>query len=209
MDDYYYSRTSHPFTFFNSQWPELYSPSFAATANKSDVSLRPLSQLAARAPTTDVVNRLLYIDTMTWLPDDLLIKADKITMANSVELRVPLLDHRLLEFCASLPGSYKVKRFTTKYIAKRVLRNCVPKEISNRKKAGFPVPYASWLRTTMKDWVRETLLDSRAYTQSYFSKTAVERLLAENISTQSYAKEVFSLLVLELWHREFLGRARA
>ncbi len=147
---------------------------------------------------------MLYVDSKTWLPDDLLIKADKITMANSVELRVPLLDHELLEFAASLPESFKVHGFTTKYIAKRALRDRVPKEILTRRKTGFPVPYESWLRGQLKGWLSEVLLDQATIARGYFQKSAIEKLLCANAETGSYSKELFSLAVLELWHREFL-----
>ena len=93
---------------------------------------------------------MLYLDTKTWLPDDLLIKADKMTMANSVELRVPLLDHKLLEFAAALPPNLKVHGFTTKYLAKKALEQRIPQEIVRRRKAGFPVPYEGWLRNNCK-----------------------------------------------------------
>ena len=83
---------------------------------------------------------MLYVDTKTWLPDDLLLKADKMTMANSVELRVPLLDHKVLEFAASLPANFKVRGFTTKYIAKRALGGLVPKEIVRRREDGISGP---------------------------------------------------------------------
>ena len=119
---------------------------------------------------------MLYIDTKTWLPDDLLIKADKITMANSLELRVPLLDHQVLEFAASLPPSFKLNGFTAKYILKKALSRQIPKEIRDRKKTGFPVPYASWLRNDLKDLVWEVLTDRRTIGRGYFRKDAVERL---------------------------------
>lgn len=77
------------------------------------------------------------------------------TMANSVELRVPFLGHQVKEFAASVPGNYKIHGFKTKYIAKKTLSGLVPRETLDRKKAGFPVPYASWLRTVMGNWVRE------------------------------------------------------
>lgn len=152
------------------------------------------------------MNQMLYVDTKTWLTDDLLIKADKITMANSIELRVPLLDHKLLEFAASLPGSYKVRGFETKYIAKRALEKKVPREIIERKKAGFPVPYDSWLRGELKDWLSGVLLDRSTLSRGYFQKSSIERLLAANQRDGSYAKEVFSLATLELWHRAFVDQ---
>ena len=93
-----------------------------------------------------LLNQMLYVDTKTWLPDDLLVKADKITMANSLELRVPLLDHIVLEFAASLPPDFKVCGRETKRILKATFAKSLPEEILQRKKAGFPVPYESWLR---------------------------------------------------------------
>lgn len=204
FDSYYYSRTSTPFNYFNAHGAELYTADFAHASDKSR-SIRPAMQLLQSTTGSDTLNRMLYVDTKTWLPDDLLVKADKITMANSVELRVPLLDHKILEFAASLPTSYKLHGFTTKYIAKRALRGRVPQEIINRPKRGFPVPYDAWLRGPMKNWLHEILLDRATVGRGYFRKRAVEGLLAENAQSGRYAKELFSLAVLELWHREFLA----
>ena len=138
FQDYYLSRTSSPFTYFNSRSEQLYTSNFAKAANKA-WSCEPLATLFASAP-KNIVNRMLYIDTKTWLPDDLLVKADKMTMANSVELRVPLLDHKVLEFAASLPSHYKVKGFTTKYIAKRSLSKLVPRKLSGARRRAFQCP---------------------------------------------------------------------
>src|SRR6185369_2841056 len=135
----------------------------------------------------------------------LLLKADKMTMANSIELRVPLLDHKLLEFAASLPGHYKVRGFTTKYIAKKVLNKRVPRAILDRRKVGFPVPYSSWLRNEMKAWVSDILFDRQTSERGYFDKKVVESLLQQNSQDGRYSKEIFSLVTLELWHRTFLG----
>jgi asparagine synthase (glutamine-hydrolysing) len=182
----------------------LYSSELAQRLNR-DQSLSPLKTCFDNSETYDRVNRMLYIDTKTWLTDDLLLKADKMTMANSIELRVPLLDHKLLEFAASLPGNYKVRRFTTKYIAKKVLNKRVPKAILDRRKIGFPVPYSSWLRKEMKGFVADVLFDRRSVARGYFEKKGVEALLRDNSQDGRYSKEVFSLVTLELWHRSFLG----
>lgn len=202
FESYYYSRTSSPFSFFNTHFRDFYSEDFASTIDR-EFSLKPVKSYLGQN-TNDLVNRMLYIDTKTWLPDDLLLKADKMTMANSVELRVPFLDHRVLEFAASLPGNFKVRRFTTKYIAKKALRKLVPREILRRKKVGLPVPYASWLRTDLRNWMQDVLLDRKTVARGYFQKSQVEQLLAENVRSGAYSKELFSLAVLELWHREFL-----
>ncbi|MGB7614318.1 MAG: asparagine synthase C-terminal domain-containing protein, partial [Candidatus Acidiferrum sp.] len=148
----------------------------------------------------------LYIDTKTWLPDDLLIKADKMTMANSVELRVPLLDHHVLEFAASLPPSYKLKGFKTKYILKKALSQKIPGQIRDRKKTGFPVPYESWLRNDLKDFVSDVLLDRKTINRGYFNRDAIEALLKANSNGANYSKGIFSLVSLELWQRTFLER---
>jgi asparagine synthase (glutamine-hydrolysing) len=173
-------------------------------------SVNIVKKFLQKSADRDLVNRMLYVDTKTWLVDDLLLKADKMTMANSLELRVPFLDHKILEFAASLPGKYKVHGFTTKYILKRVLSNRVPQEILNRKKVGFPVPYNAWLRTDLKDWIRDLLLDRETLQRGYFNRNCIERLISQNTALGgSYSKELFSLAVLELWHREFLGKQEA
>ena len=149
---------------------------------------------------------MLYIDTKTWLPDDLLIKADKMTMANSIELRVPLLDHKVLEFAASLPPSFKLNGSTTKFILKKALAQRIPKEIRDRKKTGFPVPYESWFRNDLKHVVWDVLTDSKTISRGYFRKDAVKGLLQANSNGTNYSKEIFSLLSFELWQRTFLER---
>lgn len=155
---------------------------------------------------TGLVNKMLYVDTKTALPDDLLLKADKMTMATSVELRVPLLDHKILEFAATLPENFKVRGVTTKYIAKRALRKRVPQEILDRKKVGFPVPYAQWLRSDLKSWVEEILYDRKTTQRGYFTRSGVESLVNRNSENGQYSKEVLSLVALELWHRSFVDQ---
>lgn len=202
---YYYSRTSNSYRDSGSRLGKVYSADFAQAIDREH-TLRPVRSLQAHVRGQNTLDAMLYIDTKTWLPDDLLLKADKMTMANSVELRVPLLDHRVLEFAASLPPSFKLKGFTTKHILKNALSQKIPKEIRNRKKTGFPVPYESWLRNDLKDIVWAVLTDRRTVERSYFRKEAVEALLQANSNGTNYSKEIFSLLSLELWQRTFLER---
>jgi asparagine synthase (glutamine-hydrolysing) len=208
FEDYYYSRTSNPGQFFNSHKSELYSRDFSHFVNKG-FSVAPVKRYLDDGPRKGLVNKMLYVDTKAYLPNDLLLKADKMTMANSIELRVPLLDHKMLEFAASLPENFKVRGFTTKYIAKTALRNKVPQEILYRKKAGFPVPYASWLRTELKDWVNGVLLDRETISRGYFNASCIENLVKQNSQSGGYSREIFSLVSLELWHRAFVERERA
>jgi asparagine synthase (glutamine-hydrolysing) len=203
FEDYYYSRSSGPDSFFNRSHNTLYSGDFANLSNKN-FATRPMKGIMARSQGFGLVNRMLYVDTKTSLPDDLLLKADKMTMANSIELRVPFLDHKLLEFAASLPENLKVRGLTTKYLAKRALSSRIPEPILKRRKAGFPVPFNTWLRTDLKEFVHEVLLDRATIERGYFNTACIEGMLRANAESGLYAKEVLSLLTLELWHRAFL-----
>ena len=205
FESYYYSRIASPFNYFNTHTADLYTPEYSRLANKA-FSTSVANRYLAGGAGNDIVNRMLYVDTKMALPDDLLLKADKMTMANSIELRVPLLDHKLLEFAAGLPENFKVRRFTTKYIAKKALKGRVPQEILDRKKVGFPVPYNSWLRTELKDWVNDVLLDRETTSRGYFNRTSVQKLIHANSRTGNYSKEILSLASLELWHRAFLTK---
>lgn len=205
--DYYLSRTSNPYRYAGNGLGTLYSNDFALSIDREH-TFEPVRRLQDSVRGQNMLDAMLYIDTKTWLPDDLLIKADKMTMANSVELRVPLLDHKVLEFAASLPSNFKVRGFTTKYFAKKALKKRVPKAILNRRKAGFPVPYESWLRKELRGWVRDVLSDKRTINRGYFAMPAVQELLARDEARGGYSKEVFSLITLEMWHRAFLERDR-
>ena len=198
-----YGGLSNPYMSRNRGGEGLYTEGFRSGLNR-ECTVAGLKEHSQNAPTDDRVNRMLYIDTKTWLVDDLLLKADKMTMANSIELRVPFLDHKVLEFAASLPGSYKVRGLTTKYIAKKAFRQRVPEEIVNRKKVGFPVPYESWLRKDLREWVADVLLDRKTIERGYFEKKSIEGLIDRNAKSGGYSKDVFSLVALELWHRVFL-----
>jgi asparagine synthase (glutamine-hydrolysing) len=203
LQDYYFSRTSTPFTYFNEHRKQLYAPQLAAMVD-SGQQVDPLQRFWAATEGQKSLNRMLYLDTKTWLPDDLLLKADKITMARSLELRVPLLDHRILEFAARLPTSRKLRGFQTKHILKEALRAQVPEEIRKRKKAGFPVPYERWIAEASAGSVRDLLLDDVAIGRGYFKRQEVESMLQRNAERGDLGKEVFGLVVLELWHRLFV-----
>jgi asparagine synthase (glutamine-hydrolysing) len=206
FEEYYLSRTSSPFEFFPRERFNLYSDAMAGQVDV-DRSTSVTRGYLSRAANYSLLNKMLYVDTNTWLPDDLLIKADKMTMANSVELRVPLLDHKVLEFAARLPRSQKIRRWTMKYLAKKALSGRVPEAILTRRKAGFPVPYQAWLRNNLRELVADVLLDSRTLNRGYFKRSAVERLINTNLNGVDYSKELFSLLVFELWHRTFIDQS--
>jgi asparagine synthase (glutamine-hydrolysing) len=204
----YFSRSSGPTAYFNRHAGQLCAPDFMrATSAVSPGGY--IEGLTAGLNGASLLDRMLYIDSKTWLPDDLLVKADKMTMANSLELRVPLLDHKILEFAASLPDDFKVRGKETKRALKAAFSKALPQEILTRKKAGFPVPYNSWLGGDLSDRVREVLLSEKARSRGYFNPSEVSRLLDEQKANGRHAKEVFSLLALELWHRQFCDGVKA
>ncbi|MEO6002491.1 MAG: asparagine synthase (glutamine-hydrolyzing) [Opitutus sp.] len=201
--EHYFSRTSSPATLFNRKAHEYFTPDFtAASKGASPVAL--MKKIMAPAAGWPLLDQMLFADTNTWLPDDLLTKADKITMANSVELRVPLLDHQILEFAATLPAAYKTQGKSTKRALKAAFSRVLPPEVINRKKAGFPVPYSAWLRGPLAARVREALLAPTAANRSWFKAGKVEEILRKHEQTGIGSKEVFSILITELWHQTFL-----
>jgi asparagine synthase (glutamine-hydrolysing) len=151
---------------------------------------------------------MLYVDTKTWLPDDLLLKADKMSMASSVELRVPLLDVQVLEFAASLPSAFKIRGWNLKRVLRAALSEAIPSEIVKRKKAGLPVPYDAWMRNEMRDLVHDVVLSKDAFIADILRRERLVELVRAQQRGQGFSKEVFSLLVLELWHRAFAARPR-
>ena len=203
LESYYYSRASSPASFFNSHLNQIFSTDFLDKINNNGVN-NPFCEYFQAIRGGSDLKKMLYVDSKTWLPDRLLIKADKMTMANSLELRVPLLDHKVLEFAAGLPDSQKLNGLTTKYIFKKILRNRIPEEIIKRKKAGFPIPYADWLHKN-QNTVLEILSDRRTIEREIFNKRAVQSLLIDQwINTGKYSMEIFNLITLELWHRKFI-----
>jgi asparagine synthase (glutamine-hydrolysing) len=203
IEEHYLSRTSTPFHYFNRTPSAVYTEQMLQRVDKSE-STEITRNLVDRRASDGPLEKMLYLDTKTYLPDDLLIKADRMTMANSVELRVPFLDHKFLEFAARVPGKQKVRGFQMKYLLKKALANYVPEEIVRRRKEGFPNPSASWLAHELKDMVADILLDSKSLARGYFRRPAVEELINRNSKSVRYSAEVFSLVVLELWHLTFL-----
>jgi len=198
----YYSRASSPRTFCNRNHRQLYTPEFLDSIDRGATE-RFVAEKVRPDPSLSLLNAMLYVDTKTWLPDDLLVKADKITMANSIELRVPLLDHKVLEFAGTVPERFKVRNFAMKRVLKNAFRDVVPQEILRRKKTGFPVPYAQWMRGEGRKFVRDTLLSGPAVSRGYFNKRTIEALMAENAGNGLFPQEIFTLTTLELWHRRF------
>jgi asparagine synthase (glutamine-hydrolysing) len=154
---------------------------------------------------TSSLNRMLYADTKVWLPEDLLLKADKMTMATAVELRVPFLDHKLVEYIAGLPDDAKVRGNQGKWILRQAMGSVLPPSILNRKKKGFPIPAETWFRFELRDFVRDTLLARNSACREFFDPQAIEEIIAsQERGRLSGHQEVWSLLVFESWHKQFI-----
>ncbi|MGX7826928.1 asparagine synthase (glutamine-hydrolyzing) [Actinokineospora sp. 24-640] len=153
----------------------------------------------------DPVTRMQHVDLYTWLRGDILVKADKMTMANSLELRVPFLDPAVFAVAADVPLEEKITRETTKYALRQALREVVPAHVLNRRKLGFPVPIRLWLRAEMYDWARTIILESQ--TDALLNKNAVMRLLEEHRSgALDHSRRIWALLVFMIWHGIFIER---
>ncbi len=185
---------------------KLYRNDFLPTVTAGNDALRVFLQgIFDESDSWDPLSRMLYFDTKTWLVDDLLIKADRMSMATSIELRVPFLDHRLVELAATIPSKYKMRGRNSKFILKELLKNRLPESIIKRKKMGFPTPLETMFKTDLYDYAYDTLLSQQAVNRGYFDRSAVQKLLEDH--RQNKAKnhrEIWQLVVLEEWHRQFL-----
>jgi asparagine synthase (glutamine-hydrolysing) len=155
---------------------------------------------------TDVINRLLAVDTLHYLPGDLLPKVDITTMAVSLEARSPFLDHTLVEWAAAIPGERKLHRGVTKHLLKLALEGLIDDDLIHRQKRGFGVPLGDWLRGPLRDMVYDALTDATARSRGYFRPDRINSMLAAHMEGQDRSPHVYALLMLELWHREVLGQ---
>jgi asparagine synthase (glutamine-hydrolysing) len=155
----------------------------------------------------DITSRVQYVDIKTYLPEDILIKVDRMSMAHSLEVRAPILDHKLIEYVGSLPSTLKLKGKESKYIFKKMLEDRLPKNILYRKKQGFSIPLASWLRNELKGFVEETLFLSQNGLSSFFNLKYIEDLWRKHLSgRQNYAYPLWGVMMFSLWKRKFLDK---
>jgi asparagine synthase (glutamine-hydrolysing) len=150
----------------------------------------------------NLLDKLLAADLKTYL-HELLMKQDQMSMAASIESRVPFLDHKLVEFATHLPESMKLRGWTTKYVLRRAMRGLLPSEILTRKKMGFPVPIESWFRGKYRRIVDEYVLSERALGRGFFNPGYVRELAARHASGENHAERLWMLVNFEIWLRRF------
>ncbi len=193
-------------TFNRDAKTELYTSDFAASVAGHNASSL-LENWFAKANGTGTLDATLLTDQMTYLPNDLLVKVDIASMANSLEARSPFLDHNLIEFAASLPENMKMRGLETKSLLKKVAARLVPKDVIYRRKMGFGVPIGKWFRGEMKDFVRSVLLSEKSLKRGIIKPDILERYVDEHTAgTRDHAFQLWSLLMLELWFQRFIDQ---
>ncbi|CRK49500.1 Asparagine synthetase [Rhodococcus sp. RD6.2] len=156
----------------------------------------------------DPLRRMLYADIHTYLADNLLERGDRMSMAASLELRPPFLDHRVVELAFGLPSDVKVRGTTMKWVVKEVARRYVDPEVVDRRKVGFTVPMDVWFRGGLADMAFDLLTDSSSFVGTHFDRTGIRRLLTDHASgARNEQVRIWTLLSLEVWHRELVSRS--
>lgn len=153
----------------------------------------------------DSLNRQLYVDLKTYLVDDILVKVDRMSMAVSLEARVPFLDHDLIDFVAGIPGELKLKGMTTKYILKKSMERVLPASILYRKKEGFSIPMKQWLTGSLRPLMQDMLSEDRLRRQGLFSPQYVGSIMSEHLKGRAnHSHRLWALVLFQLWHDTFL-----
>ena len=151
----------------------------------------------------DFISKMQLLDFNTYLVDDILTKVDRASMANSLEVRVPILDHKVVELAAKIPVNLKINKSGQKLIFKNALKDLLPGEILNHKKQGFSVPVSSWFRDDLKEYLSDTLLSSKAKVNNYLCKDEISSIVINhNKGMRDYSSKIWSLLFLEEWLKQ-------
>jgi asparagine synthase (glutamine-hydrolysing) len=186
----------------------LFSDDFVASARHWTDPFRRFERYYDEAPATDQLSRLMYLDTKTYLTADILTKVDRMSMATSLEMRCPILDHKFVEWVAGLPVKYKFRDGTRKFLFKKLAERLgVPSELLHRRKQGFSLPLVHWMRNELKDELLPILLEPRTLQRGYFRAEAIRGVLDEHFTgRRDHSGILWMLLVFELWHRNFLEK---
>ncbi|MBN2199437.1 MAG: asparagine synthase (glutamine-hydrolyzing) [Candidatus Aminicenantes bacterium] len=181
----------------------LLSPDFQAAAAGDPFA--PVRFHGARSPARDALDRICYLDLKLYLQDGLLVKVDRMSMANSLEIRTPFLDYTFVEFAASIPSRMKLKGFSSKHILKRALKGRVPGEILTLPKIGFDIPLGVWIRNELRDFVRSVLSPEGLSRHGFFDRSYVERILNEHMAGRhNHRQLLWPLIIFQFWHDRYL-----
>jgi asparagine synthase (glutamine-hydrolysing) len=193
----------HAYDLFDGDRTAMYTSDFAATVLDADPFLEFRNAYYSCA-SSDPLDRALYVDVKTYLADDILTKVDRMSMAVSLEARVPLLDHKLLEFAARVPTALKLKNGQRKYLLRRLLERRVPRSIVDRQKHGFEAPIGGWLRGPLAPMVDDLIMDGRLRSRGVLDHEAIARMWREHrTGIRDHRHRLWSLVMLELWFRRF------
>ncbi|MGC2196831.1 MAG: asparagine synthase (glutamine-hydrolyzing) [Terriglobales bacterium] len=185
---------------------KLFTKEFLEGAGRLQDPLQQWQRYYDEAPAKDSLSRLMYLDMKTYLTADILTKVDRMSMATSLEARVPMLDHEFVEWVAALPVEWKFRTGTRKYVLKKLAERLgIPSELLHRRKQGFQLPLVEWMRSEMKDQFLRVLLEPRTLQRGYFKPEAVRALVDEHTrGRRNRSGLLWRMLVLELWHRNFM-----
>jgi asparagine synthase (glutamine-hydrolysing) len=161
-------------------------------------------ELGCQVAHLDPITRYQYLDTRQYLPDDILTKVDRMSMANSLEVRAPLLDYQVVEFMAALPLNYKIRDGVSKRILRQVCGRMLPASVLKKRKQGFALPKGQWFQKELRGAAEEILLDRKTLSRGYFRQDTLEQILRHQArGVRDYSTWIWCLMVLEIWHRLF------
>jgi len=186
---------------------KLYTDNFRAESRSCETFFqkKPFNSLFRDMQSYDQINGELYLDLKTYLVDDILVKVDRMSMAASLETRVPLIDHKIVEFIFGLPGHLKLRGFTTKWLFKKTMERLLPKENIYRKKEGFSIPIKQWLRKDLKDLMFDYLNERRISEEGYFNFPYIQRMIDLHLKEKAnFSHQIWALLVFEIWKEKYL-----
>lgn len=160
----------------------------------------------AETPGHTILDKALLTDLKTYLPTDLLTYCDRMSMATSLEMRVPFCDHEFVEFAMSIPSKYKIRRFQLKHLLKKVAFKYLPREVIYRRKQGFSVPVGYWIKNDLKPLINEFLSEDLIRKQGYFNLSAIEQILNDHDKgIANYSSQIWSLLVFQMWYKQYMN----
>ena len=182
---------------------QLLSPELRAAVNSDPYA--PVAFHSAHCSAQDPLDRIFYLDLKLYLQDDLLVKVDRMSMANSLEIRVPFLDYTFVEFAARIPNQFKLKGLTTKYILKKAMRDRLPPEVFSRRKIGFDIPLGDWIRRDLKPFVLDILCPANLKQHGFFNPNYVEQKLKEHFRGQhNHRQLLWPVIIFQFWYDRYV-----